>query len=350
MDTLKSLQKIWKHSLSAKYGYGDEKNQALVDDSIKVLSNIFLKFNNSPYSDQKFSRQIINGNDKQYEQALSEMLFFDILERQNFKLLPTPNEGPDFHALKNNFNIMCEVIAPKPDNEGITEWHNNDLETRIGAGARRTKDQDREIFLKITSALKTKQEKFQTDKEKGLIPPNAACVVVINDALFLPEDIPMFGVSHSANWGEAPYIARATLNGAFTLLTKNLKPIYINGFLNTSLDHISAIIQVTLRDDYGHRICLIDELNEQFCRLAGFTNDYDIVLNNNAKIKLPNNIFKMDHWHLNTQGNFICDKVPKQPSLHDIARHHNLQRKFFGLPEIDEEKIIFALNSGNALW
>jgi len=350
MDTLKSLQNIWKQSLSAKYGYSDEKSRESVDDSIKVLSNIFLKFNNSPYADKKFSRQIINGTDKQYEQALSEMLFFDILERNNFKLLPTADEGPDFHVQKENYNIMCEVIAPKPDNEGITEWHNNDLNTRLGAGARRTRDQDLEIFLKITSALKTKQEKFKTDKEKGLIPPNAACVVVINDALFLPEDIPMFGVSHSANWGEAPYIARATLSGTFTLLTKKLKPIHINGFLNTSLDHISAVIQVTLRDDYGHRICLVDKLNEQFCRLAGFTNDYDIVLNNQAKTKLPNNIFKMDHWHLNRQGELLCDHVPKRPSLHDVARHHNLQRKSFGLPEIDEENLIFKLSSGQPLW
>ncbi len=277
------------------------------------------------------------------------MLFFDILERDQFKLLPTTGEGPDFHVLKSNLNIMCEVITPKPDNAGITEKHNNDINTRIGAGARRTAEQDLEIFLKITSALKVKQEKFKKDKEKGLIPHDAACVVVINDALFCPEDIPMFGISHSANWGAPPYIARATLNKKFTLLTQKLMPIYVNGFLNESLDHISAIIQVTLRDDYGHRIGFINELNEQFCRLSGFINNYDIVLNHMAKIKLPQDLFKMDHWHLNEHEEFFVKKVPTNPTASDLAKYYNLQRKLVGFPELNEDELVAKINAGLAI-
>ncbi|WP_143482414.1 hypothetical protein [Pseudomonas congelans] len=349
MNALIKLQKIWLHSLSSKYGYSDEKNREQVDSSVRILSDIFTRFKNSAYSDKKFSSQIINGTDKQYEQALGEMLFFDILEREKLKLLPTTGEGPDFHILESGLNIMCEVITPKPDSAGITVKHNNDINTRIGAGARRSAEQDLEIFLKITSALKVKQEKFRTDKEKGLIPHNSACIVVINDALFCPEDLPMFGISHSANWGEPPYIARATLNEKFTLLNKNFKPIYINGFSNESLNHISAIIQVTLRDDYGHRISFINELNEQFCRLAGFINNYAVVLNPMARIKLPKDTFKMDHWHLDKHGEFVAKKLSTNPSPSDLAKYYNLQRRTFGLPELNEvelvEKIIHGLSS-----
>ena len=275
------------------------------------------------------------------------MLFFDILERENLRLHPTTGDGPDFHASIPDLNIMCEVITPKPDNAGITSKHNNDINTRIGAGARRGAEQDIEIFYKITSALKIKQEKFNTDKEKGLIPDNSACVVVINDALFCPEDIPMFGISHSANWGEPPFIARATLNEKFTLLTKTLRPIHVNGFTNGSLDHISAVIQVTLRDDYGQRISFMNELSEQFCRFASLINNYDIVLNPMASIKLPQNTFSMDHWQLNQHGEFVAKKFSANPTTNDLSRYYNLQRRLFGFPELNEAELIEKIKANS---
>ncbi|WP_125474441.1 hypothetical protein [Pseudomonas monteilii] len=346
MNKLTKLQKIWLKSLSAKYGYSDEKNKEQTDESIRILSEIFTRFKNSRYSDKKFSKQITNGRHKQYEQALGEMLFFDILERGKFKLLPTTGEGPDFHIATPNLNIMCEVITPEPDNAEITEKHNNDINTRIGAGARRGAEQDLEIFYKITSALNTKQAKFKKDKEKGLIPPDSACIVVINDALFCPEDIAMFGISHSANWDAPAYIARATLNEKFTLLTKKLKPIHVNGFTNESLNHISAVIQVTLRDDYGHRISYINELNEEFCRLAGFINNYDIVLNPMASVKLPQDTFKMDHWYLDEYGAFATKKIPINPTTSDVLKYYNLQRMMIGLPELNESELIEKIKAG----
>lgn len=328
------LRDKWLKSLSKKYGYECEKNKEIVDESVKNLEDIYYSFVNSEQSDPKFISQVLNGKNRQYEQAMGEMLFWDVLKKHSFKLCSNNGEGPDFHFMLNGLDIYCEVVTPEVDGEGIIERHNQDINTRIVAGARRTYEQDKEIFLRITSALKNKNKKYKRDKLKGIIPENAICIVVINDALLCPEDFPMFGVSHSSDWGSPPYVARATLNRNNNLKKNNDKNISTDGFLSDKLSNISAVMQVTLRDDYGYAKTLVGLGNEEFCRISGMVKDFDIVINQNAKERLPNFIFKMNYWSLSNTGDLIVQKVVSKPTLEDVARHLNLQMKMFGLEEI----------------
>lgn len=331
---LKDLRDKWIASLGSKYGYSHEKNIEHVNKSVEILEGIYKLYLESDQSDPKFESQIINGNGKQYEQALSEMLFWDVLKRNSFDLMPNSGIGPDFHAEKFKYSIFFEVVTPEVDGEGIIERHNNDINTRIYAGAKRTYEQDVEIFLRMTSVLKSKQHKFQEDKRKGIIPEDSICVVVINDALLCPDDLSMLGVSHSADWGAAPFVARATLDGNANLKNKNSKKILTNGFMTEELSHVSALIQVTLRDDYGYAKHLINVESEEFCRLSGWVKDFDIVINENARIKLPDLEFKMNYWSLDAGENITVRKVKCKPSDQEITKYINIQRQSLGLDKI----------------
>lgn len=328
------LRDKWLKSLSIKYGYNDEKIKEIVDKSVKALEDIYYSYINSGQSDPKFISQISNGKNRQYEQAMGEMLFWDVLQKHSFELCSNNGKGPDFHFILNGLDIYCEVITPEVDGEGIIEHHNQDINTRIVAGAKRTQEQDKEIFLRITSALKSKHEKYKNDKLKGIIPESAICIVVINDALLCPEDLPMLGVSHSSDWGSPPYVARATLIGSCNLKNSNGRNISTDGFLTDELSNISAVMQVTLRDDYGYAKTLVGMENEEFCRISKMVKDFDIVINQNAKEQLPNSIFKMNYWSLNNVGDLIEQKVVSKATVEDVARCINLQRKRFGLQEI----------------
>lgn len=328
------LRDKWLKSLSKKYGYEHEKNREIVDESVKILEDIYCSFVNSEQSDNKFISQILKGKNRQYEQAMGEMLFWDVLNKHSFKLCSNNGKGPDFHFILNDLDIYCELITPEVDGKGIIEKHNQDINTRIVAGARRTQEQDKEIFLRITSALKAKNEKYNNDKLNGIITENAICIIVINDALLCPEDLPMLGVSHSSDWGSPPYVARATLNRNNNLKNNNGRNIPTDGFLSDKLSNISAVMQVTLRDDYGYAKTLVSLENEESLRISGMIKDFDIVINQNAKERLPDFIFKMNHWSLSNAGDLIVQKVVSKATLEDVARHLNLQRKMFGLEEI----------------
>ncbi|MGI2144481.1 hypothetical protein [Shewanella frigidimarina] len=323
------LRDKWLKSLSKKYGYEYEKNKEFVDESVKNLVDIYNSFVNSEQSDPKFVSQILNGKNRQYEQAMGEMLFWDVLKNNSFELLTNNGKGPDFHFTLNALDIYCEVITPEVDGKGIIEQHNQNINTRMVAGAKRTPEQDREIFLRITSALKNKDNQYKIYKLEGTIPKNAICIVVINDALLCPEDIPMLGVSHSSDWGTSPYVARATLNKNSNLKNNNDQNIPTDGFLSNELSHISAVIQATLRDDYGYAKTLVSLKNEEFCRVTGMVKDFDIVINEYAQEQLPDFIFKMNYWSLSKTGELEVQKVVSQITLEDVEQYINFIRKVF---------------------
>lgn len=329
MKLLEKMSSLWLESLAQKYGYTHFKNKELVDKSVKHLVCILSDYINSDFSDPKFESQIMKANGSQYEQALGEMLFYDILVSNKFNLLPNSGEGPDFCVKKNDLKVWCELITPQSDDAGLIKKHHGNKDRYLNPSHQDSEMHDYELLMRITSALEVKQRKFILDKEKGIISDKDSCIIVINDALLCPSDISMFGVAFSADLGSTPMIVNATLSKK-SLIKKNGSSIELSHFLNDKFPHISAIVQVTLRDDYGYSKELINLKGETVPRMLGILKKPDIVLNPYAINKIPYGFFNMKHWHHGSNG-IEHRSLPIQVTQNDLVEYKKQMNMYLGI-------------------
>lgn len=327
-EALEKLSQKWTQSLLKKYPSDDKR----INKAIKFLQNLFEEFVNSNYSDSKFITQITTENGLQYEQALGELLFYDILKKNHFNFYKNSGKGPDFKVNKKGLTIWCEIITPQGDNAGIIEEINTNKDY-LNPKVEENIKYSNEVLLRITSALHTKEKKFTADIKKGLVKDTDCCIIVINDALLCPSDIGYFGMSHSVDSDSTsknpPLIAKATLL-ATSIKNKNGQEIALSGFLNSSLSHISAIIQVTLRDDYAYMEGMKQFDNERLLRMIGLIKIPDIILNNNSKNKISNELFDMKYWDV-VENKILSSQKPIEATKQDIEDYKKHQRKLFGI-------------------
>ncbi|SFV60997.1 hypothetical protein MNB_SV-8-1157 [hydrothermal vent metagenome] len=327
-QVVENLSQKWTQSLLKKYPSDDKR----IDKGIQFLKNLFKEFINSDYSDPKFSTQITTKNGLQYEQALGELLFYDILKKNHFNFEKNSGKGPDFKVNKKGMTIWCEVITPQSDNAGIIEGINTNKDY-LNPKVEENIKYNNEILLRITSALHTKEKKFIADIEKGLVQDTDCCIIVINDALLCPSDIGYFGMSHSVDSDSAsthpPLIAKATLLET-SIKNKNGQEISLSGFLNSSLSHISAIIQVTLRDDYAYMEGMKQFDSKSLLGMVGLIKIPDIVLNNNSRNKISKELFDMKYWSV-VEDKILSSQKPIEATKQDIEDYKEHQKKLFGI-------------------
>lgn len=263
LDTLKEK---WRSHFEIVYPHWGDLTREGVDN----LKQIFCDFIASGCADPHFESEILSKDGCQYQQRLAEMLFFDGLRRGNFE--PSSQKvGPDFLIVKDGVRIWFELITPEPDE--FMRNHLDDKRLRLHPDAKKNQDFHQRAMLKITAAIKEKNQKLIRYCSKEYVGAKDVYVIVINDTLFWPNDLPMIGISHVAMSGSgsfplvadcvygigSPFWGQLSEAGAFgirhhpqaEIKTKNNSPVPTNIFLNDGHNRISAILQVTLREDYG---------------------------------------------------------------------------------------------------
>ena len=237
---------------------------------IEHLESIYNEFKANGLADSKFDSQLELDTGYSYHHGMSEVLLSDRLLRDGFKL-SSRDSGPDFKATKDNRTYWFEVITPEPMN-GI-EKHNLDTSNRLNPTGVGSENLSTWQLWRITAAIKEKKEKFEKyiNSEHFEVKESDFCIIVINDSLLEPFDLPMYGLTQEVTHGVSglPLAAEAVYGIGHCywedketpsvllrrkrnkVLNKNGSPIKLNGFLNDSLAIISGVFCLTLREDYG---------------------------------------------------------------------------------------------------
>lgn len=113
-------------------------------------------------------------------------------------------------------------------------------------------------LLKITGAVKEKNDKFNGYLEDGLVSETDVCVIVINDTLLAMDEVPMYGITAQLVTGQSglPLVVEALLGlghciwnpkeeGAYELLTTRKKSV--NTVTSSSVQIDSFVSEGTRR-------------------------------------------------------------------------------------------------------
>lgn len=324
-QTLDTLEEKWLSYFEAIYPHWDN----LIREGIDNLKQIICDFIDSGCADPHFESEILSKHGCQYEQRLAEMLFFDGLRRSNFEPL-SQKEGPDFLIEKDGVRIWFELITPEPDE--FMHSHLNDKTLRLHPDAEKKQDFYQHAMLKITAAIKEKKQKLIKYLSKKYIGADDVYVIVINDTLFWPNDLPMIGISHVAMPGSGsfplaancvygignPFWERISEAGEFGIrhhLRTEIKTKYnsivpTNIFLNDGHNRISAILQVTLREDYG--IARVFAGHKEFMPILAKNN---VIRNPAAVNSLPYGVIDGDECSLDQVFEIVLDPENKNRSM-----------------------------------
>ncbi|MBA9947890.1 hypothetical protein D7207_30550 [Burkholderia cepacia] len=279
-----SYQERWRANLIARHHIDLTvvSERAALDEWMATLEAIHADFtrkgdDDKMVADRKFQSALDNGKEYQPEQALGEMLFFDWLRHNGFEAIPTNGQangvGPDFQAMKNGIKVWFEVVTPQPDGAGVIAADFADTWSRLFPTIEKNDALRTELLFRVTGQITKKRDAFARYRDLKIVSPDDPCVIVVNDALLCPQD-GAFGVTHGAEsaadsmW---PLIVHAVLAGGYryskrvageenlwhrgeptdSLPKANGEPIMLNDFQNGTARHISAIMQLTLREEYA---------------------------------------------------------------------------------------------------
>ena len=300
MKILQKLTKKWENSLITKYGENGDSEKA-----VKILIEIYEEFLLSEYCDSKFKSQINSEQDNQYEQALGEMLFYHMLKKNGFKFLEHKNSGPDFYIEKDNIRIWCEVITPQLDFKGEIQHYRDEFRP-LYPDAEKSSQESHNILLRITNAIDTKYKKYLEDIKKGRVNRDDCYIIVLNDALLCHDIIQgemygTYGISSDCTGSDKSPLSLLALNRK-TLKKGNNNQIDLVHFLDESFSKLNALIQVTLRDDYGLREVLCKKDSENSLRARNILKLPDIIINKFSQNIIPHNFFNMRYHYLEKDG------------------------------------------------
>jgi hypothetical protein len=192
---VEDLAKHWREVLSRRYGsFGIE----LVDELVANIVDVYERFIASGCADTQFQAQLRSHDKKVYAQRLGEMLLFDRLSHAGFKL-QSKDMGPDFRAEKNGEMVWIELVTPSSgDDTKINELF--DSHNPLSPSADDSVDLRNRTLLRICAGINAKLEKFEKYIKDGLVQQEDPCVIVVNDALMCP-DVSFYGLSFGAESG-----------------------------------------------------------------------------------------------------------------------------------------------------
>lgn len=269
-DMSQALRERWTHTLTERYAFLATTD--LITHAVDTLASIYLEFKARGLADPGFDSQL---QGEQYNQRLGEMLLFHYLSRNGFDLTSHP-DGPDFVTERDGKTVYFELVTPGPglhDALGVLDAQRDRLHPDPSLNA----DRSREALLRITGAFTAKASQYRDWLDKTVIEPSNTRVVVINDAQLCP-DLMFYGMTHTLDPGPSgcpmiveallgegmPYFTPPETPGAYnihrTYRTHVLKldrrtnthtNISTTYFHDPHFAHVSAVLQLTLREDYA---------------------------------------------------------------------------------------------------
>jgi len=295
----------------------------VVEPAVRNLEDALARFKKSGCADSNFEKQLHTEDHAEFSQRLGELLLYERLAHAGFQL-SSKDRGPDLRVDRNGAITWLELVTPSTgDDTKIKKLH--DSYDPLNPNADHGQELSERNLLRVCSQIKGKLEKFEKYLEDGIVHPEDACVIVINDAL-LCSDFAYVGVAHGANagiggrsivehavlgighryWaeieGETQY--RSVSNFREQVINRPepnrsgnpRKPVPVNLFTKPEQDRpqgmaarakvISAIMQVTLREDYGHLMQLRDLVERGDRRGEHLLYPGTLVLNPNANVLL----------------------------------------------------------------
>lgn len=226
-DCESHLRNKWREILCSRLSTliqsHEKTTHHLIEETIERLASIYRLFGN--HKDPHFNKEIM-GDTSNYNQRMSEILFYYHLLRSGFTNLKSNKEGPDFYCKsKNGRDYYFEVVTPTP-NPNHLEWIQRDIRENEDAQQMFT---ERRRHIALT--LRRKTNDYREYIENGIIPSNATYIIVMNDTFLHPYNEPWFGanLSQPLAYGQAvvPVIANVTL-GAMDLRFNDLDGIYLH--------------------------------------------------------------------------------------------------------------------------
>lgn len=225
------------------------------------------------------------------------MLLFERLKHAGFDPQPSPGSwGPDFWIQQGGKRICLELITPSAgDDSKISELftaHDPLNPCPIAAT-----DLRQRTLLRLTGAVAEKLVKFEGYLSDGIVDREDILIIVVNDALLCPDSF-FYGISHNADSGvggqslaahavhgfghsvwelgeDSNYVRKSTSRELVDNRPEPQRdgrirePVPVSLFGNPvdpkaakiakRASIISAVLQVTLREDYGVLMVLRDK-------------------------------------------------------------------------------------------
>lgn len=276
----------WKETLNRRYGQCFDSN--LITQSHNNLISAYKAFSESNYSDNHYTKEIHSKDLNKSAQRLGEALLFERLAHADLKPTSEP-EGPDFKVIINDKTIWLELITPSAgDDLKINELFTS--HDPLWPCPHNTSELLDRTLLRVSSAIANKLKVYERYLEKNIVQPEDPLIIVVNDALLCPDTY-FYGISFNADkmsggrslaehavngigpsvWVPSENPTSPTLKSTSRELAKNRPEPKKDG---TSRDDVpvslfthpsnteaaetakratilSAVLQVTLREDYG---------------------------------------------------------------------------------------------------
>ncbi|MCD4506754.1 hypothetical protein LQR30_22040 [Chromobacterium piscinae] len=298
-----------------------------VEAAVSKLESVYARFLESGCADSNFEKQLRSQDRAVFAQRLGEMLLFERLSHAGFQF-KSENDGPDFKVEKNGEVAWLELVTPSTgDDSKINELFKS--HNPLSPSREASREQRERILLRISAGISAKLCQFEKYREKGQVKPGEACVIVVNDALLCPDTME-YGVSLGADAGigGASLVEHAVLGISYQYgieddTTNQYKlvstfreeapnrpeptkegnvrsPVPVSLFtrptsewpqtLSNRAQVISAVLQVTLREDYGVLMCRRDRVEQQDRIGENLLFPGTLVRNPNATVALPHSI------------------------------------------------------------
>jgi len=302
MSAENKMFEMWRETITRRYG--DAFDQNFVQQAHENLVSAYRKFIASGCADPHFINEICTSDLHKSAQRLGEVLLYERLS--HLGLSPTSKaKGPDFQVEINGRTVWLELITPSAgDDSRIGELI--DAQDPLHPCPEQASELKRRSLLRVSNAVSAKIAKYEQYLEDKVVSAEAPLVIVVNDALLCPDSF-YFGVSfnagngiggvslaeHAVNsvgpsmWVKRQNSGQYVLEHTFRETVKNRpepkkdgsprQPVPVSLFGNPTepdaqaaakrASIISAVLQVTLREDYGVFMLLRDkaETDERLC-------------------------------------------------------------------------------------
>lgn len=286
MFTEEELFATWKKTLARRYG--EVFPESFVQEAYENLLSSYKDFISSKCVAPHFVREILSPDSNKSAQRLGEALLYERLSHAGLNPV-SKSKGPDFCIQVNGQSIWLELVTPSTgDDSRIAELHGSHDPLRPCAES--ADELRHRTLLRISSAISQKLEKYESYISGNVVGADDPLVIVVNDALLCPDAF-LYGVSTNADKGVSGVsLAEHAVNSLGPLVwavggdpgqyvmqptyrdvvnnrpepdkngnTRGEVPVSLFGLptepkaqaIAKRATIISAVLQVTLREDYG---------------------------------------------------------------------------------------------------
>ncbi|CAD5202478.1 hypothetical protein [Pseudomonas sp. FEN] len=285
---VEELFERWKATLNRRYGQGFPVE--FVEKAHQNLLTAYEGFIESECVDAIFLEGLCSSNLNSSAQRLGEMLMFERLKHAGYDPKGSPGgKGPDFRVQQDGKLICLELVTPSiGEDVKINElFTSHDPLNPCPDAATNLRQR---TLLRVSSAISEKLRKYEGYLREGVVGPHDVLVIVVNDALLCPDSF-FYGVSHNADAGVggqslAEHAVYGFGHSIWELDSENTNhvrkstyrefvdnrpepgrdgsprgPVPVSLFRSPAQQEaadialrasiISAVLQVTLREDYG---------------------------------------------------------------------------------------------------